>query len=60
MENGQKHLRKIFGPKKWSFILEHPIAMDVSYGYTHSVFAPVREYVGNPMHCTVCNKRHRG
>jgi hypothetical protein len=25
MENGQKHLRKIFGPKKWTFIVEPPV-----------------------------------
>jgi hypothetical protein len=25
MENGQKHLRKIFGAEKWTFILEHPV-----------------------------------
>jgi hypothetical protein len=25
MENGQKHLGKIFVPKKCSFILEHPV-----------------------------------
>jgi hypothetical protein len=27
MENGQKHIGKIFVPKKCSFILEHPVVV---------------------------------